>query len=434
MARRRPGQDYLGALWAVGLRTRAATETDVERAVAERSIVRTWPMRGTVHFVAAEDARWMLALLAPRVIASRVARYRELGLDDAAFGTSRDAVARALDGGRRLGRDALYRVLGQEGVSTDGQRGIHVLARLAQEQLICFAARDGKQQTFALLDEWLPPAKALAELATRYFTGHGPATFQDLAWWSGLSAADAREALELARPKLVRDSVAGRVLWRAAAPPAGTRAWPAAHLLPAFDELLVGYRDRSATLDAAFAARVRRDVDAQAAEGRGRRDVHVVRAPVPRRASRARGGCGALREVPREARGARGAARGRAPMSLILRRAGLHPEHSPVVAVRIVEAALVHEPVVRGFDPVARPSERLLVPSETGPTSSWQRRELIGACRACPPRRGERLLAPLNGWCHPVVVGQRVALSRVAFSRAPPTAGCPGVATIADVG
>lgn len=255
-------QDHLGALWAIGLRTRGATEADVERAIAERAIVRTWPMRGTLHLVPAEDVRWMLALLAPRVVTRRAAAYRALGLDDGAFARSRDAVARALEGGRRLGREALYGVLRDARVPTGGQRGIHVLSRLAMEGLVCHATREGKQQTFALLDEWVPAARprareeALAALARRYFTGHGPATPDDLAWWAGLGAREAREAVELARPELVAETAGGRALWRAAAAGRATAGSPAAHLLPPFDELLVGYRDRSATLTPAHAARV----------------------------------------------------------------------------------------------------------------------------------------------------------------------------------
>lgn len=57
-------QDYPGALWAVGLRLSGAAQTEVEDAIAARTIVRTWPMRGTLHFVPAADVRWMLRLLA----------------------------------------------------------------------------------------------------------------------------------------------------------------------------------------------------------------------------------------------------------------------------------------------------------------------------------------------------------------------------------
>lgn len=256
-------QDYLGSLWAIGLRTRGAVEADVERAIAERSIVRTWPMRGTLHVVAAADVRWMLKLLAARPMAAAAARHRQLGLDGAMFARSRDALARALRGAKRLTRDAAYRVLAAARVPTEGQRGIHVLQQLSHEGLLCHAAREGKQQTFALLDEWVPPARAvgreeaLERLAHRYFTGHGPATLEDLAWWSGLAAADAREALELAKPRLRREVVGGTIYYRSREAPRGRRGRaPGARLLPAFDELLVGYRDRSATLDPSFADRV----------------------------------------------------------------------------------------------------------------------------------------------------------------------------------
>jgi hypothetical protein len=258
-------QDYLGSLWAIGLRTQASTEADVERAVVERSIVRTWPMRGTLHFVPAADVRWMLKLLAPRAISAATARHRQLELDERAFARSRDLLAKALQGGRRLTRDGTYEVLRAGRVSTAGQRGIHILARLAQEGFLCFAAREGKQQTFALLEEWVPRGRmlaheeALAEIAARYFTGHGPATLRDFTWWSGLAAAEAREGLELAKPRLARDVFAGRDHWRPAATARGRGGnSPASRLLPAFDELLVGYRDRSATLDPEHADRVHR--------------------------------------------------------------------------------------------------------------------------------------------------------------------------------
>lgn len=175
-------QDYLGALWALGLRMKTASEQVIEQAIADRTVVRTWPMRGTLHFVAPEDVRWMLALLTPRVIAGRRARYRQLELDQKAFDRSGDVLTRALEGGRQLTRGALFKTLNSAGIATSGQRGIHILARLAQDGLLCFAAREGKQQTFALLEEWVPPARmldrdeALAELAGRYFTSHGPAT------------------------------------------------------------------------------------------------------------------------------------------------------------------------------------------------------------------------------------------------------------------
>ncbi len=248
-------QDYLGALWAVGLRLTAATEASVEQALAERSIVRTWPLRGTLHFAAAADVRWMLALLAPRMIAGAARRFKQLELDEAAFARSQDVLIREMQGGKMRSRPEIYQALESAQISTQGQRGIHILWRLAQEGLICFGARQGKQQTFALLDEWIPPSEtmpreaALAELARRYFTGHGPATLQDFAWWSGLSAAEVRQALELVKPSLEEERIESRSYWLVPSALEHKEVEEEAVLLPGFDEYLVGYTDRSVVLD-----------------------------------------------------------------------------------------------------------------------------------------------------------------------------------------
>jgi hypothetical protein len=247
-------QDYRGGLWALGLRLPAASERAIEAAIAARTIVRTWPMRGTLHFVPAEDARWMLRLLTPRVVARSGGRYRELGLDAAAFARGGRLLARALDGQGALVRREAYAVLHRGGVSPEGQRGIHILAHLAQQGLICYGAREGRQPTFVLLDEWLPATKepsrpaALATLATRYFASHGPATLADFAWWSGLRVKEAQEAVDAAASRLTRRTWGSRTWWVAEAPGTGRRSGraPVAALLPPWDEYIVAYKDRDA--------------------------------------------------------------------------------------------------------------------------------------------------------------------------------------------
>jgi hypothetical protein len=255
-------QDYLGALWAIGLRLPVATEADIEKAIADRKIVRTWPMRGTLHFVAAADVRWMLELLTPRIVAGAARRRQQLELDDTVFARCEKLFIKALQGGRPLMRDEMYEVLSRAGIAMNGQRGYHILWRLAQEGLICFGPRAGKQPTFVLLDEWvsvaknLPRDRALAELARRYFTSHGPATIQDFVWWSGLTAADAKAGLELASPHLAHETIDGKVYWMAKARPASRQAEASVHLLPGFDQYLLGYRDRGAVLDAQHALKI----------------------------------------------------------------------------------------------------------------------------------------------------------------------------------
>jgi hypothetical protein len=251
-------QDYLGSLWGIGQRVRGATEADVEAAEARRAIVRTWPMRGTLHFVAAADARWMIQLLAPRVIARNAARWsRDFGVDDARLALADEIVTRALEGGKRLARDQLYDELESRRVPTGASRGLHLLLCLAMRGRLCLAGRVGKQHSFALLDEWLPATRtlerdaALAALATRYFAGHGPATQRDLMWWSGITAADARIAIDGAQRGLERETIDGESYWSGASPRArgGAPTSPPVRLLPAFDEFTVAYADRKLLLE-----------------------------------------------------------------------------------------------------------------------------------------------------------------------------------------
>lgn len=237
-------QDYLGALWAVGLRMREAVEADIERALAERSIVRSYPLRGTLHFVAAEDVQWMVELSAQRVLRSRLGRLqREFGLDAGAFRRARKVVEKALQGGNALTREELYQSLERARIATGSSRGLHITFHLAHEGLICFGPRKGKQQTWVLLEDWVPKRKklhgeeAMAELARRYFASHAPATAADFAWWSGLPITVARR---LAPESRARKRERVRTI----------------HLLPPFDEYLVGYKDRSAVLDPKFVKKV----------------------------------------------------------------------------------------------------------------------------------------------------------------------------------
>jgi hypothetical protein len=248
-------QDYLGALWGIGQRCKQATEKSVEKAIADKTLVRTWPMRGTIHFVASEDARWMLELLTPRVQSRLAGRLRQLEVDEAVIARSRKLFGKALQGGNQMRRDALYRLLEDAGIATADQRGLHILCQLAMEGLICFGARQGKQQTFTLLDDWAPDSRrlqrdeALAELAKRYFTSHGPATLHDFIWWSGLTTRDAKAAIELAKSYLVGEEIDGLSYWLAPAHPMRKINSSAAYLLPPYDEYTVAYIDRTAVLN-----------------------------------------------------------------------------------------------------------------------------------------------------------------------------------------
>jgi hypothetical protein len=248
-------QDYRGGLWATGLRLAGGDAAAVEKAIVARTVVRTWPMRGTLHFVPAEDARWMLRLLASRVDAGAAGRYRALELDEATFTRSARLLVRALEGGRALTRPEAYATLERGGVATAAMRGLHVLFHLSHQGLICHGPRGERQPTFVLFDEWIRRSKApsreeaLATLATRYFSSHGPATLSDFTWWSGLRVKEAQQAIATAGAGLTRETQDGQTLWSGAAMTSRHSARRGrAVLLPPWDEYIVGYRHREAAV------------------------------------------------------------------------------------------------------------------------------------------------------------------------------------------
>jgi winged helix DNA-binding protein len=246
-------QDYPGAKWAIGLRA-AVTDEAVERAVNEGAIVRTHILRQTWHFVARDDIRWMLALSGPRVNAISAHYYRKMELDERTFTRSRRVFERVLRDGRALTRPELGAALHRAGITAGGTRLAFLTMRAELDAVICNGPRRGKQFTYALFDERVPPAPAidreaaLANLARRYFTSHGPATLKDYAWWSGLTVRDAKAGIDLAGSSLVCDEVGGFAFWSAdgrRTTKSSTRSTsPCAHLLPNYDEYLIAHKDR----------------------------------------------------------------------------------------------------------------------------------------------------------------------------------------------
>jgi hypothetical protein len=240
-------QDYLGTLWSVGLRTPGATSAEVEAAHEAGRFVRSWPMRGTLHFVIGEDLNWMLGLTGARMLQSAEGRRRQLGLTEDDYARARSAARDRLGGGGKASRAEMFAAFEAAGVSTDGQRGIHTLGQLAQLGMLVLAARDA----WTLLDEWVPEPRqlerdeALEEFVLRYFTSHGPATVKDFAWWSSLTLTDARAGLAAARDRLDAFELDGETYYLR---PGLEPAERAVHLLPGFDEYLLGYADRTAQL------------------------------------------------------------------------------------------------------------------------------------------------------------------------------------------
>jgi len=239
---------------------RTAVAADVDAALRDRALVWTWAMRGTLHLVRAADAGWLIGLLGPIFVARGRPRRLALGLDDALCERAVAQLREILAAEGPLTRAALASRLP---IDADGQAPAHLLAYAAQRGVICRAPpAAGREPTYVLLEDWLGAAPvalaldaALARLARRYIAGHGPATAEDLAAWSGIGVRRARHALALAAPDLHEDEHG-----RLGAPAARTRTRagtrPHVTLLGHFDPYLLGYASRDLVLDRRHAKRI----------------------------------------------------------------------------------------------------------------------------------------------------------------------------------
>lgn len=233
-------QDTRSSRLGVRARSEGLTSADVVRACSqERSVVRTWAMRGTLHMLCAEDVRWLTALTGPVIAARYAARRAGLGLDADLCERILAAIPGILGDRGPLTRAELMDALIAQGlpIDTTDQAPAHIVVLAANRGVACRGPdRPDEEPTYVRLDDWVDPEPArdrdaaLAELARRFARAYGPADARDLAYWSALPAADARRAMALAAPL--------------PAPPAGEGPAPVC-LLPAFDGHLLGHRDRT---------------------------------------------------------------------------------------------------------------------------------------------------------------------------------------------
>ncbi|MGW4930582.1 winged helix DNA-binding domain-containing protein [Agromyces sp. NPDC004153] len=258
-------QDFVAAKWVLGARVPGSVAADVDAALESREVVRSWPMRGTLHILPTEQLRPILSITGPRELRRAALTHRTLGLDDQTYLRARAVAERVLADGA-MSREELTGAWEEAGISTAGQRGYHLIWWIALEAVICCGPVEGRTQRFVLLDDWAPQQVALPErdeilagLFTAYVAGHGPVTVQDFAWWAGLTLGDARTALAAAGDAVVPFDAERVVVadagWAgdpdAAAPrPAGRFA------LAAFDEYFLGYRDRAPVCEPLHAGRV----------------------------------------------------------------------------------------------------------------------------------------------------------------------------------
>jgi len=251
-------QDLPLSRWSIGQRT-ACDATAVDAALASGSIVRTHVLRPTWHFAAREDIGWMLALTGERIRAKLRSYNRANSVDAEMIKKSSHAIEAAIRKSGHLTRARVADVLKRRGIRIDSAWLVGYLLMHAElSGIICSGAAQGADQTYALLEERAPHAatlagdEAFAELATRYFQSHSPATVQDFRWWSGLGAAEAAKAVQLIGGALDECGVAGGArlfVHRTSVARARPSRTGRAHLLQAFDELVVAYSATRAMVD-----------------------------------------------------------------------------------------------------------------------------------------------------------------------------------------
>lgn len=244
-------QDFTAAKWSLALRLNGFTSADLDRAFNAGRFLRTHVMRPTWHFIAPGDLRWMQSLTSARARRGLSSADRKLDLTPSLLSRARHIIAKALSG-QHLSRLELAGHLERGGIVARGQRLAHILGHMEFDCLICSGPLQGRQFTYALVDDRIPATRvlsrdeALATLARRYFTSHGPAQLSDFCWWSGLSPADSAEAVELAKPRLLQQDLDGSAYWSAQDRATAGLRKPHARLLALWDEYVIAYQDRRA--------------------------------------------------------------------------------------------------------------------------------------------------------------------------------------------
>jgi DNA glycosylase AlkZ-like len=245
-------QDYGAAVWAIGNRIKRIGHSEIEREFNEGKILRTHILRPTWHFIAPEDIRWMLKLTSGKVRRFLKRYYEKNGVEEKDLKLSKKIFEKALAGDRQLTRNTLKEKLNRKKINTDEIRMAFHLMDAELEGLICSGPRQGKQFTYALLEERVPVFKpidgrdAVCEMTKRYFQSRGPASQKDFCWWCGLSAEHAKLGLEMNKKYLAREKINGVDYWfydgKDKLKATGIQ------LLPVYDEYAVGYHDRSAII------------------------------------------------------------------------------------------------------------------------------------------------------------------------------------------
>nr|WP_199001313.1 winged helix DNA-binding domain-containing protein [Flavobacterium sp. ASV13] len=247
-------QDYAMAKWAVGSRC-DASETMIEEAVNSAEIIRTHILRPTWHFVSAEDIYWMLDLSAPQVKKFTASAAKKYGYDAKKLDELNIAIEKLLSGNQHLTRDEIMQELNIKKTSGEDFLSAAIMMNAELDGLVCNGKMKGKQITYALLEERVAKPKtkltkeeALAKLAKRYFESHGPATLTDFSWWSGFPPTICKIAINAIELQLNSIEINDQKYWFGIEFTNENNFRESVHFLPAFDEILISYKTREASI------------------------------------------------------------------------------------------------------------------------------------------------------------------------------------------
>jgi len=248
-------QDFNMVKWAFGIRLPNSTEKSINEEIDSGRIIRTHLLRPTWHFVSSDDIYWIQKLSAAHIKSALSYRDSQLGLTSRIFSKTNSAIEKILKNNIHLTREELFAGLVKSGLKLNNEQASHIFVRAETEGIICSGRQKKGKPTFALLNEWVPENKkrynrdeSLKELGYRYFMSRGPATVQDFAWWSGLSLSEARMGLEYNKSELVSEVIENQTFWFSDPPVNLDPNKGQVFLLPAYDEFLLSYRDRSASI------------------------------------------------------------------------------------------------------------------------------------------------------------------------------------------
>jgi Winged helix DNA-binding domain len=245
-------QIYSASHLAIRARSPVPREADVEDAVtADRSIVWTWAMRGTLHLITAEDFGWLVPLTARHGVPNALRRLQQEGVPADQIERAVRLTASFVAGKGPATRNEIAEAITRAGIRIEGQAAAALVWLAAARGLICHGPPAQRGRAFVSVSDWLQTGQrpaderaALGELAVRYLRAHGPATPSDLARWAGITSAHARAGWSQIGKRIREVSVTGTTMWMLKSQEFEVSS-SITRLAPAFEEFLLGWKDRS---------------------------------------------------------------------------------------------------------------------------------------------------------------------------------------------